>query len=101
MIKHIVMFKFANEAEGKTKAENIAIAKEGFEALVGKIPSVRSLYVGINSPDADQSNYDLVLVTEHDDIEGLNAYQVHPEHKKIGGYVAKVKEQRACVDFEL
>ena len=100
MIKHIVMFKFANEAEGKTKAENLAIAKEGFEALSGKVPSIRSLRVELNSPEADQSNYDLVLITEHDDIEGLNAYQNHPEHKKIGAFVGKVRELRACVDYE-
>ena len=33
MIKHIVMFKFKDEAEGKTKRENAVIAKNMLDSL--------------------------------------------------------------------
>ena len=40
MIKHIVCFRLADEAEGKSKAENAQIIKEGLENLVNLIPQV-------------------------------------------------------------
>ena len=40
MIKHIVMWKFKEEAEGKSRAENIAIVKADLEALKGVIPQI-------------------------------------------------------------
>ena len=37
MLIHTVMWKFC-DAEGKTKAENIEIVKEGLESLITKVP---------------------------------------------------------------
>lgn len=101
MIRHIVMFKFKDEAESRTKKENVLIAKEMLENLQGKIPSLINSYVKVNSDVADKNNYDLVLVSEYETMEGLNAYIVHPEHKKVGEFMSKVREARACVDFEI
>ena len=48
MLKHIVMWKLKEFAEGKTKAENALIMKENLERLVGIVPEIISLQVGIN-----------------------------------------------------
>lgn len=48
MLKHIVMWKLKEFAEGKTKAENALIMKESLERLVGIVPEIISLQVGIN-----------------------------------------------------
>ena len=40
MLKHIVMWKLKEFAEGKTKAENALIMKESLERLVGIVPIV-------------------------------------------------------------
>lgn len=101
MIRHIVMFQFLEHAEGRKKEENLVIAKEMLEALVGVIPTLNNIYVGLNHSQANQENYDLVLVSEYDDIEGLNAYVVHPAHKKVGEFMGKVRQSRAGVDFEI
>lgn len=100
MIRHIVMFKFCEEADGRAKAENLAIAKDMLEQLMGVVPSLRSMDVQLNAPAADSDNYDLVLTTEHDDLDGLNAYAVHPAHKEVGKFIGKVRISRACVDYE-
>jgi hypothetical protein len=48
MIKHIVMWKLEENAEGNTKLENAKIIKEKLEALVGIIPEIVELEVGID-----------------------------------------------------
>lgn len=101
MIKHIVFFNLANQAEGKTKAENALIIKEGLEKLMGVVPQLRKIEVGINHPDTPQTNWDIVLYSEFDSVDDLNIYQEHPEHKKVGAYIGKVKTDRACVDYEI
>lgn len=45
MLKHIVMWKLKEFAEGKTKAENALIMKESLERLVGIVPEIISLQV--------------------------------------------------------
>lgn len=43
MLKHIVMWKLKEFAEGKTKAENALIMKESLERLVGIVPEIDSV----------------------------------------------------------
>ncbi len=101
MLKHIVFFQLAEQAEGKTKAENAQIIKEGLENLIHIIPELKKIEVGINHPDTPSSNYDLALYCEFDSVKGLDIYQEHPEHKKVAGYIGKVRTGRACVDYEI
>ncbi len=100
MVRHIVMFEFLDEAEGKSKRENAEIAKGMLDHLVGLVPSLLSAEVKLNSPKADSTNFDLILTTEHNDFEGLKAYATHPEHLKVGQFIGNVKKSRACVDYE-
>lgn len=99
MIKHIVAFKLKDFAEGKSKSENALIIKEKLLSLK-TLPMVKELEVQLNSPKADKTNHDLVLITAFQTFDDLNAYQVNPDHKKVGEFVGKVKETRACIDFE-
>lgn len=100
MIKHIVMFRFFDEADGRTKAENLAIAKGMLEALQGVVPTLLSSKVNLGADGQNPSNYDLVLEADYESMDALNEYIVHPEHKKVGQFMAKVRESRACVDYE-
>ncbi len=99
MIKHVVMWKFKDEAQGATKAENLAKVKAALEALPEKIPFIRHMEVNMNvNPSA--ACYDAVLISEFDTLEDVLAYRDHPEHKKISEFVALVRESRASADFE-
>ena len=100
MFKHVVMWRFIDGAGGKTKKEHSLWVKEHLEALVGVVPEIRSLEVGVNvapSPSA----YDAVLVSTFDDREALGRYKVHPAHVEVASYVAKVKVARVVLDAEL
>lgn len=98
MLKHIVMWKLKPEAEGKTKAENAKWLKEHLEALVGIVPEIRSVQVGINVKESE-SAYDAVLISTFDDKESLEAYKVNPAHIAISNYCRKVRNSRVEVDF--
>ncbi len=100
MIKHLVLFKLAEEAEGNSKAINSQIIKERLENLKDVIPQIRKIEVSINYTDASVSNYDIVLDSEFDSLEDLRYYSVHPEHIKVGEFIGKVKTDRAAIDYE-
>ena len=100
MIRHLVLFELADEAEGATKAENALQIKERLEALRGVIPEIRKMEVKLNHPGAPAGNYDVVLDSEFESLEDLRAYAVHPEHLKVGEFIAKVRTARAAIDYE-
>lgn len=101
MIKHLVFFKLAEMAEGKTKAENALIIKEQLEALKPLIPEIVSIQVHINHPQASPDNYDIVLNSEFRTLEDLKTYADHPEHLRVAEFVGKVRTARAAIDYEV
>lgn len=101
MIKHLVCWKIKEYAEGLEKKEILEKMKIELLSLKSKLPMLKSLEVGINSADADKGNFDIVLETKFNSISDLNDYQVHPEHKKVADFIGKVRESRACVDYEI
>lgn len=98
MIKHIVMWKFKDFAEGCSKEENAQKIKAMLESLKGRIEQIVYLEVGINSNSSDMA-YDAVLISEFEDEQKLKEYKSHPEHVKVSDFVAKVRENRVVVDY--
>lgn len=98
MLKHIVFWRFADNAEGHAKQENMDIVKDGLLSLMGKVPSLRSAEVGQDVLHSGMS-FDMCLICEFDDLDGMIAYRDHPEHVKVAGYIAKVKTERAVIDY--
>lgn len=98
MLKHIVMFKLKEEALGRTKAENAAMIKRELEALKGRIPEIRALEVGINVNHVP-GEWDVVLVSEFDDLDSLKRYQAHPDHVKAGEFITQARTDRAFADY--
>lgn len=100
MVKHIVMWKFKENAEGKTKAENIEFVKESLYALVGVIDKIKKMEIGVDISHTDMS-MDMVLLTEFESVEDMKAYAVDPEHVKVSTYVKKVVESRVVLDYDM
>lgn len=101
MIRHIVMFKFKEEAEGRTKAENVAITRGMLEALPSKIDWIRSSFVATGVEGQKDANYDLILISDFDSLEDLEKYRVHPDHVAVGTFMKPVRIDRTCIDFEI
>lgn len=100
MIKHIVVWRFKDEALGAGKAENLERAKVAIEELRALVPQVRHLEVGVDIR-ADHDPSDLVIYSEFECVEDLQAYQVHPEHVRVAQLIGEMRETRAVVDYEI
>ena len=103
MLKHVVMWRFIEGAEGKSRLEHAQWMKEHLEALVVVVPEVRSMEVGINvNPQVEsEAVYDAVLISLFDDAEALGRYKVNPVHQAISGYCKRVRQARTVVDYEV
>lgn len=100
MIKHIVLWKLKDEAEGRSKIENAHLMKTKLEALPLMISELNSVEVGVNIFDnKEASTCDLVLIAECDNEENLGKYALHPEHKKVVEFIVKVTCERRVVDY--
>ena len=99
MIIHIVMFTLKDFAEGKDKSENLIIMKEKLESLIDSIEFIRKFEVGLNF-NTGAAAYDIVLYSEFDSAEDLDAYQIHPEHSKVSDFIGKIRDKRVVVDYE-
>lgn len=99
MVKHIVMWRLKDEALGATKEENALKLKETLLALRNEIDELKAVDVGINF-NPSEAAFDVVLYSEFENKEGLEAYQKHPEHVKIVEFVGEIRTDRAVVDYE-
>jgi quinol monooxygenase YgiN len=100
MIKHIVMWRLKDSADGASKEENAEKLKNYLEALKDKIREIRHIEVGINISGSDTAS-DVVLYSEFDSMEDLEAYLKHPEHQKIVSFVNEIRSERRVVDYEV
>ncbi|MGH8778589.1 Dabb family protein [Paraburkholderia sp.] len=100
MIRHIVMWKLKDNAEGATREQNALKLKEKLEGCRDIVPGILHLEVGVATPGLE-SSYDVVLISDFADKAALDAYQVHPTHEALKGFVGAVREARQAVDFEV
>lgn len=94
MIRHICMFKFKEE----NKEENLKEALVRVEALRG-IEQIKRFEVVINDSDAPESNYEMSLIFDFNNMEELKTYQEDERHIAFGSYIKQVRESRACIDY--
>lgn len=74
-------------------------AKRRLDQLAG-LDCVLSLEVGLDVLGTEAS-YHLALVTTHEDLAGLTAYQQHPSHEQFLEWVRPRLSARAVVDAEV
>jgi hypothetical protein len=97
MVKHIVMWNVRGETSAQKK-EAAALVKTAFESLTGKIPGLTRLEVGLDVSAVDYA-CDVVLYTEFESQESLDAYATHPEHLRVKQLVGDVRIARHQVDY--
>ncbi|WP_434309047.1 Dabb family protein [Hominifimenecus sp. rT4P-3] len=98
MIRHIVSWNFKPEISEEKRVEIRAALAEAFPTLVGKIPGLIAVSVGM--PPLESSNCDLALYCEMEEEKDLIIYRDHPEHVKIAEIVRANCEGRRCVDIK-
>ena len=103
MIKHIVIWKLKETAEGKSKQENALKLKKELESLNGKIPGLIRLEVGIHIKDSksNEDDSDVILYSEFNDMQSLEDYYPHPEHIKIIPFAKAIRQERRVINYEV
>jgi quinol monooxygenase YgiN len=100
MLKHIVLWKLKDTADGATKQENKLKVKAALESCAGKTPGMLKYEVGLDI-GTDSGPWDVVLYSEFRDRAALEAYQQSPQHLAIKPVVGALREARAAVDCEV
>ncbi|HCD35600.1 MAG TPA: Dabb family protein [Chlorobium sp.] len=99
MVKHIVMWRLREEANGMGRRENALAIKGRLEGLSGKIPGLLRIEAGV-ADEVSEGGYDVVLLSEFTDMQALALYQKHPLHEAVRDFIVTAAAGRAVVDFE-
>lgn len=97
MIKHIVMWNLEGETPEQHR-QACLLLKERFEGLAGLIPGLLKIEVGVDMSRIDYA-CDVVLYSEFDSQEALDAYASHPEHLRVRGELGNSRIARHQVDY--
>ena len=98
MIKHIVMWNVRGNTQAE-KTQAIECLKRGFSGLLGKIPGLLHLEIGVDYSRIDYA-CDVVLYSEFESRIALDAYAMHPEHLRVKRELADLRTARHQVDYE-
>lgn len=98
-LRHIVNWKLSGETVADRDAQAAEMAA-ALEPLVDLVPSLRALSVHRNELFPGE-NWDVTLIADFDDAEGLAAYAVHPDHVAAGAIVKSHAIGRVATDFTL
>ncbi len=86
-----------SQAEKREQAEK---ARTALLSMLGKVPGLLQMEVGIGSVSSEQEA-DLVLNSTHDSWEALKAYATHPDHEPAKELIGQLKTERRVIDFEV
>ena len=99
MIKHIVMWKLKDQAEGAGRAANAAKMKALLDGCRDIVPGIVEFEVALARPGLE-ATYDVVLYSVFADKAALDAYQDHPKHVAVKPFIGAVRLERQCMDYE-
>jgi len=92
VLTHVVSFTLADPADA-------AETKARIEALGPQIDAIRSITAGVDIL-GDPGAAHVVLISTHDDVQGLRDYQEHPVHQEFGAWIRDRMAAKTVVDFE-
>ncbi len=104
MIRHVVMWKLKEKAEGASKKKNAEKMKLILEGLKINIDEIKNVEVGINMTEEDEeagTAYDVVLISDFETELDYTMYTRNTHHKKALDFINSVIEERHFVDYKM
>lgn len=98
MVRYCVMWKFKS-SDDKTAKELAEDVKEKYESLLGLVPGLLNIEIGINRNDGATS-YDAVMLADFKNWGALAAYKADQLRDNVIEYVKSIAEIRAKVEYE-
>lgn len=100
MIKHIIMWKLHDRAEGFSKLDNAKRIKTALKKMTNEIPEINHSEIGINFCKSEHA-YDIVMICEFNSRSDLEKYQKHPAHLELIKFIKTLRSERHVVDYEI
>lgn len=100
MLKHIVMWKLKDHAEGADRAANAIEMKRRLDACANIVPGILVFEVRL-AQSGLEATHDIVLYSEFVDKAALDAYASHPTHEAVKPFIGAVRAERQCMDYEV
>jgi heme-degrading monooxygenase HmoA len=100
MLKHIVMWKLKEHAEGADLATNAREMKRRLDECAQIVPGILKFEVTLAQPGLE-ATYDVVLYSEFENKAALEAYAKHPTHQALIPFIGAIREGRQCMDYEV
>lgn len=101
MIRHIVMWKLKEEAEGASREKNAEKLKLILEGLKANIEEIKNVEVGIQINEDNGEALDVVLICDFENDLDFRMYTRNPHHKKAVKFINSVIDQRYYVDYKM
>ena len=98
-IKHIVMWNLIGDSPAE-KAAAVQAVKTKFEGLLGIVPGLLHIEVGVDISGASYA-CDVVLYSVFESHAALAAYGEHPAHLKVRDELVGIRIARYQVDYPL
>ena len=95
MLKHIVMMNFEDRDDLESTSKT---TKKMLLDLQNSISTLKSMEVGLNFSTRETA-FDLILISDFENEDGLNVYRDHPAHIKVLDYLKTVVSKTAVVDY--
>jgi heme-degrading monooxygenase HmoA len=94
------MWKLKEQAEGNDRLANAREMKRRLDECAHIVPGILAFEVTLAQPGLE-ATYDVVLYSEFESREALEAYATHPTHKALVPFIGAVREARQCMDYEV
>jgi len=99
LVKHIVFWNVAGDT-AEARDHGIRQIKAHFETLGSMIAGLVKLEIGVNASRVDYA-CDMVLYSEFESWEALDAYSGHASHLKVRDAIQGLRIARYQVDYEV
>lgn len=100
MLKHIVLWKFADDDDEAKRRQNAITIKAGLEELRYEAEGIVSLEVHIAPLALPTCDADICLEAVFVSRDAFRAYLAHPRHVMVRDFITNCTEDRMCMDFE-
>ncbi len=101
MIRHIVMWKLKEKAQGANKEKNAQKLKLILEGLRTNIEEIKAVEVGIQTKPDDSEALDVVLICDFETELDFQMYTRNSHHQKAVNFIESVAEKRYYVDYKM
>ena len=101
MIRHIVMWKLKDQAEGATKQKNAEKLKLILEGLRTNIEEIKAVEVGIQINPDEKDSLDVVLICDFETELDFQMYTRNAHHKRAIDFIDTVADERYYVDYKV